>query len=485
MAFFSRTSRSTANIDQLAPKEGDSLSVSSGSSSKHSSTELILEPTPSHHVKDEKIQAPESVASKNSESVISISNDQMEIEISAKPENISQANGNKTVNINDEVISDEQDKSVSASGELNKTFVEKDPAEDTSIGKVERKQKSQKVQRDFAEALKDGRSKAGDKKKRISLDEASGGSSIVSRILGEVANKTEGPTKPQSPKVVRLEEIVKESRESRREKTVSVCSDNIPDLCPIDDEENSQHEITEDLDEEPDEGGRLEKKNFYKSGSIFFMTDFDDEDEDEEQDEDKSNSDEDSFTDAEEHISNEEQARLKPFIRKILDSTLKDGDLTSCGNSSEIIEAMSSKLLQPISNLVKDIVEDNLSSCSSKAITPKVRSPVVVESQSSPVGCEVDLAVEPEPVSGDCDNHYDVFDLSMKRLDFIEHSFKTIYSEDSNPPAIEIREDSLEEKLRKIQEILSTENNSDEKIQQIEKIFQKIHNQDQSREDNM
>ena len=429
------------------------------------------------------MQPPEIIDLEKSENVISISNDQIEIEISANPDDISPANGNKSVN--DEVISDEQDKSVSDSGELNERFAEKEAPDDMTIGKVERRQKSQKVQRDFAEALREGRRKAGEKKKRISIDDASAGSSIVSRILGEVAKNTESTAKLRSPKVVRLEEIVKESKESRREKTVSVCSDNIPDLCPIDDEESSEHDNTEEPEDGPDEGCKLEKKNFYKSGSIFFMTDFDDEDEVEAQDDDKSNTDEDSLTDAEEHNSNEEQARLKPFIRKILDSTLEDGDLTNCGNSREMLETMSSKLLQPISNLVKDIVEDKLSSSSCKVLTPEVSSPIQVEREMSPTGGDVDLAVEPEQDCGDCDNQYDVFDLSMKRLDFIEHSFKTIYSEDSKPPAIEIREDSLEEKMRKIQEILGSENNSDDKIKQIEKIIQKNCQQDHSSQDNM
>ena len=64
MPFLSRNSRSAANIDQLAPKERDSLSVSSGSSSKHSSTELILQPSPNQ---------PEEMgqAGENSENIIS------------------------------------------------------------------------------------------------------------------------------------------------------------------------------------------------------------------------------------------------------------------------------------------------------------------------------------------------------------------------------------------------------------------------------
>ena len=86
------------------------------------------------------MQTLETTARENSENIISISksNEQIEIEISAKTNDISQADGNKTVN--DQVISDEQDKSVSASGKLEETFEEKDPGEDMSIGKVERKQ---------------------------------------------------------------------------------------------------------------------------------------------------------------------------------------------------------------------------------------------------------------------------------------------------------------------------------------------------------
>ena len=70
-----------------------------------------------------------------------------------------------------------------------------------------------------------------------------------------------------------------------------------------------------------------------------------------------------------------------------------------------------------------------------------------------------------------CDTVCDVFDLSMKRLDFIGNSFKTIYSDESQPPAIENKEDSLEEKMMKIKEILSCSSNSEEKIRQIESIM--------------
>ena len=340
-----------------------------------------------------------------------------------------------------------------------------------TIDNMERKQQSQKVQRDFAEALKDGKSKGGRKKKVLSIDE----NSIVSRILGEVGRQSEA--KLGSPKVVRLEEILKENKESggRREKTLSVCSDNIPDLCPIEDEDNQEDEEAstpvDDLEEE--EGGcTLSKKNFYKSGSIFFMTDFDDVDDDSEAEDDdghKSNSDEELFADAEEHLASEEKSKLKPFIREILDSSLSDSDLIDCRDSSEILETLSSKLVSPISSLVQDLVKEELTSSSYQVMTAEVMSPMDILEESSDLTAATDII--PDTDTGDSQTVYDVFDLSMKRLDFIENSFKTIYSEESEPPAIENKEDSLEEKMMKIRQVLSVPSTSDEKIKEIERIL--------------
>merc|ERR1712061_328782 len=168
------------------------------------------------------------------------------------------------------------------------------------------------------------------------------------------------------------------------------------------------------------------------------MTDFDDEDDEEENEvEYKGNSDEDSFADAEEHVSTEEKSKLKPFIKEILNSTLNDSDLHCCGKSGEIFHSMSSKLVQPISSLVKDIVQEKLTSSSSKGITPEVRSPMeVVEISSEIAAIHDDDNADVIPDTG-----YDVFDLSMKRLDFIEHSFKTLCSADFQPPEIEKKED--------------------------------------------
>ena len=343
---------------------------------------------------------------------------------------------------------------------------------------MERKQQSQKVQRDFAEALKDGRSKGGKKKKTLSIDE----NSIVSRILGEVGSKSEA--KLGSPKVVRLEEILKENKESggRREKTLSVCSDNIPDLCPIEDGDTQQDEDNQedeeastpvdDLEEEEEGGCTLSKKNFYKSGSIFFMTDFDDVDDDSEAEDDdghKSNSDEELFADAEEHIASEEKSKLKPFIREILNSSLSDCDLIDCRDSSEILETLSLKLVPPISSLVQDLVKEELTSSSSQVITAEVISPMDILEESSDLTTATDII--PDTETGDSQTVYDVFDLSMKRLDFIENSFKTIYSEESEPPAIENKEDSLEKKMMRIREVLSVQSTSDEKIKEIERIL--------------
>ena len=472
----------------MARKERDGKSLSSGDSSKHSSkqssTELILEER--QEVLDDAADTNEKTSEISEHASLNVQNEEKEIEISANYNEVRCADGDSTVTNED--ISNYEDKSEDRKTDLEESrialdILDSEPTTNLSIDNMERKQQSHKVQRDFAEALRDGRRKSGGKKKILSIDE----NSIVSRILGEVGNKSE-PKKPASPKVVRLEESVKKSKEaeSRREKTLSVCSDNIPDLCPIEEDEVQEDGVvvseSDDLDEDIDDGCTLSKKNFYKSGSIFFMTDFDDEDSEvEDEDEHKSHSDDDSFVDAEEHLT-QEKSKLKPVIREILDSSLSESDLTSCGDASEVLEAMSSKLVFPISSLVMSIVKEELTSSSSQVIAGEVRP--ARESPEKEMEREGDRERESpshtpavtEEASADmervhCDTVCDVFDLSMKRLDFIGNSFKTIYSDESQPPAIENKEDSLEEKMMKIKEILSCSSNSEEKIRQIESIM--------------
>jgi len=357
---------------------------------------------------------------------------------------------------------------------------------------IERKQQSVKAQRNFSEALKESKDKMISKKKRITIDE----NSIVSKILGEAKRKSipkevtiEDNSKIEDNKC--LEENNTSSNSSRREKTISICSDNIPDLCPIEDEEDINTPSLGDLQIEPlndsiddlddtigsycqDLPCSLSKKH---SGSLFFMTDFDDEDE-EVQGKHSSNSDEESFVDANEHLSQEDQLKIKPLVQEVISNVLED--FKSCGEKSEenpIISKVSSKLVSPLTNLVKTIIEDRLSSCSSKGISPFPNTPdfslrpssintVSIVEDITETNITVDI--DAEEVT-ECDN---VFDISMKRLDFIESSFKTILSDDAQAlPAIEHKKETTEERMKRIKDALKSTVDKNEKLRLIEEIM--------------
>ena len=262
-------------------------------------------------------------------------------------------------------------------------------------------------------------------------------------------------------------------------------------MCPIEGEEDINTPSLGDLQIEPlndsnddlddtigsycqDLPCSLSKKH---SGSLFFMTDFDDEDE-EVQGKHSSNSDEESFVDANEHLSQEDQLKIKPLVQEVISNVLED--FKSCGEKSEenpIISKVSSKLVSPLTNLVKTIIEDRLSSCSSKGISPFPNTPdfslrpssintVSIVEDITETNITVDIDVEEVT---ECDN---VFDISMKRLDFIESSFKTILSDDAQAlPAIEHKKETTEERMKRIKDALKSTVDKNEKLRLIEEIM--------------
>ena len=416
----------------------------------------------------------------------------------------------------------EQHKSEEGTIEESKVLLETDASRkdiELTPEMIERKQETMKAQKNFTEALRDSKIKRDKRKKQVTTDE----NSIVSRILGEVGNK-------DANKIQKTEESqLKEDREvcisnpckdeediistnleqkTKREKTISVCSDSIPDLCPV--EEEGEQNICEksiptiecddydDVDTELDEtigsiGSPcpLSKKNMYKSGSIFFMTDFDEEEDVEVHDNDKS--DEESFADANEHLSSDENMKIKPVVKEILSNALTDAMNSSVNAEKELdIEKVTSNLLSPITNLVKTIVDEKLTSTSSKGVSPMINTENITEDsiartmsltekeikEDSPIEKEdfdtsvevFDADMKSADVGGECDT--DAFDITMKRLAFIESSFKTSVSEEnSSVPAIEHIEDSIQDKLYKIQQVLKHTVDSDAKIKLIEDIM--------------
>ena len=389
---------------------------------------------------------------------------------------------------------------------------------------IERKQETMKAQKNFTEALRDSKIKRDKRKKKVTTDE----NSIVSRILGEVGNKDvntlhkteESQIKEDKDKEVPMSNPCKDEEDiitatnfeqkTKREKTISVCSDSIPDLCPVEEEgdlnicEKSIPTIEcddyDDVDTELDEtigsiGSPcpLSKKNMYKSGSIFFMTDFDEEEDVEVHDNDKS--DEESFADANEHLSSDENMKIKPVVKEILSNALTDAMSSTENPEKELdIEKVTSNLLSPITNLVKTIVDEKLTSTSSKGVSPMINTENITEDsiagtmsltekeikEDSPIEKEdfdtsvevFDVELKSKSVVGECETDIDAFDITMKRLAFIENSFKTSVSEEnSSVPAIEHIEDSIQDKLYKIQQVLKHAVDSDVKIKLIEDIM--------------
>ena len=339
---------------------------------------------------------------------------------------------------------------------------------------IERKQQSAKAQKNFSEALRENKHRREVRKKKINVDE----NSIVSRILGE---KRKSETK--EPIMADNNKDVKVPQGSRREKTISVCSDNIPDLCPIEGDDTPEADFLDEGDKDFTERHsdeevhdeeltcNLSKKNIYKSGSLFFMTDFDDE-EDIETSKSVASEDE-SFADAAEHLSHDETVKIIPLIKEVLTSTLKEG---FCDNQSNDvnIDRISANLLSPLTTLVKNIVDEKLTSSSSKGPSPLCTPDVKSGNQCLVSVSEKEIEVSTLEGDYDGDNDVDAFDESMKRLEFIESSFKTIISDEAvSIPAIQHSQDQnqVENRLERIKMIMASSLDQAEKLLQIDSIL--------------
>ena len=336
---------------------------------------------------------------------------------------------------------------------------------------IERKQQSAKAQKNFSEALRENKHRREKKKKQTHIDE----NSIVSRILGEKRkSETKEPTMPDK------KEEEKMPNETRREKTISECSDNLPDLCPIEGDETPEADFIDENDPEFAERSfdfevneeelpcNLSKR---KSSSLFFMTDLDDE---EDAEDTKSDASEDeSFTDANEHLSHDETVKIIPLIKEVLTSTLKEGFSNTQDNDLNI-DKISANLLSPLTTLVKAIVDEKLTAGSSKGHSPLFTPDVNSENQCLVSTSETEKEVEATRVEEEREIDGDAFDESMKRLEFIESSFKTIISEETTSvPAIQHTQDQnqVEDRLERIKLIMASTMEQEEKLRQIDSIL--------------
>ena len=289
-----------------------------------------------------------------------------------------------------------------------------------------------------------------------------------------------GEKRTSETKEPTLPDRKEEEDKTRREKTISECSDNLPDLCPIEGDETPEADFTDENDPEFAERNfdfevyeeelpcNLSKR---KSSSLFFMTDLDDE---EDAEDTKSDASEDeSFTDANEHLSHDETVKIIPLIKEVLTSTLKKS-ISDTQENDVNIDKISANLLSPLTTLVKTIVDEKLTASSSKGHSPLCTPDVNSENQCLVSTSETEKEVEATRVEEEREIDGDAFDESMKRLEFIESSFKTIISEETaSVPAIQHTQDQnqVEDRLERIKLIMASTIDQEEKLRQIDKIL--------------
>jgi len=211
----------------------------------------------------------------------------------------------------------------------------------------------------------------------------------------KVEPKPTGPTVP--PK--------KESRE----RTESVCSENMPDLCPIEDEANESDALPEifvQIPEAPDDSCQVPSKDL----NLFFLTSFD-------QDNDMEDSD----------------CKISPGI-----PTPKNLD-----TNDELIQSdLEYRILADLDQLLESSGIDPNHVMFKEAFVQRtiavVKDSVKIETTEKAGSVERVENIEQDTESSESEtegNVYDVFDMSMKRLEFIENQVKGIYTD---PPTDEV-----------------------------------------------
>ena len=119
-----------------------------------------------------------------------------------------------------------------------------------------------------------------------------------------------------------------------------------------------------------------------------------------------------------------------------------------------------------MTNIIDNIVDEKISLCSSKGISPIVHHKYDSTYEEGEKEVSINVTnTEDEIVD---ENDVDVFDMSMKRLDFIENSFKTMYTEEL--PAIEDKSESKVDIVNLIRDIIKSDTDTSEKLSQIEKL---------------
>lgn len=488
-----RTSVSSVNLDQLDD------SKSNNQDDPNNFREINITDKENTKSKDE-----HTTACKISETAVNEENyntgslfEKKDVPDSKFDEKENSPNRPKQTSISLKATLNEHEGTITDTDEQNKERTTSKETSGLSIENLEIKQKAQSVQRSFSEALKDSKEKRDNYQKKSKDDK----NSIVSRFLMENrSNLDKCCDSKVKQETLLTNEVLKDS--DVRDRTISECSDNLPDLCPILEHSiDTQPEISIDIDvkERTDKKGRSEVKevNFSPEDPVecyedsgrrnsIFMTDFDEVSE--------NDSDNESFVDADDKIGESLQcdimlANAEQKLRSVFENILCDvfdRKCCSCSSSqnfsSEEIDKVVKKLVTHILNLLEDCKYLKESEKSNTELLEKqdlqnvkdienlIENTIDINCEEAREQFDTDAEVEVE----ECENVYDVFDLSMKRLDFIEHSFKSIYTtptlKENDQIKEEVTEEKFEEQIKQIKDILKSDKGNEEKLKDIESI---------------
>ena len=257
--------------------------------------------------------------------------------------------------------------------------------------------------------------------------------------------------------------IMKNSKEEGRIRTESVNSENMPDLCPIEDEYDTAEEdaLPETCVQIPEttEGSELSSS---KDDKHFFLTSFD----------------EDSNFDPSE--SRDSPSFLTPNL-----TDDQPADLS-------LLTGLETKLLSAFDNLLKDASMDPSLIIKKEDFIKSTVAEVLefnnkwIEQTENINDCSVISVVDKCCDSDHEDDVYDVFDMSMKRLEFIEKHFKGISNEPTEQLLAIVHDKPLKSnaagsfenntaarKVEEIKSILSSASAPEEILSQISKVLEK------------
>ena len=429
--------------------------------------------------------------------------------------------------------------------------VDREGGRELSIEVAERRMKTHAVERSFSDALREGKAKRREKRRTSAAEE----DSIVNRLLreralGQATNKSEAEKVMEKKETIQekqdiprenfqnqtnekkgdklgqaavekvpidvksLSEIGKVGRVAR-ERTESECSETMPDLeDPVEQEAEEQRRLEEmrkEMEEMEEMRKKMEEAKKSEAGlnsepekkllfseeiskepetekdrelTPIFLTNFDDDESEAEV----------SSADVTENLApvEIETEVVGSQVRSVVESLVHEIFEQKSTDEQPKTEITPANIDSFIKNLVSRII-DLVLTLSRKEMQAE-NSTTLARGTFQMTGLETESEDESEiSEMSECENVNDMFDLSMKRLNFIENSFKTMSSSTldlrSITPDVQALthhgqddadkeiggeiggEGEADEKLQKIQQILaSAEGNSDEKLKLIDNI---------------